>query len=139
MSKELIITNGDSAADLLRTTLDNCDVLPWRDVLHEGSVPFTKDLPALSLIRAEYLSNKYSLELPQTVRNFKDRDDALQETCKFDRVVLWFEHELYDQLQLIQILDFFASYPLMGTRVYLVQADDFLSEQSSKTIVRLRA
>ena len=70
MTKELIITNGDSAADLLRAAYGNCVVLPWRDVLHEGPVPFTK-------------------ELPQTVRNFKDRDDALQETYKFDRVVLW--------------------------------------------------
>ena len=26
----------------------------------------------------------------------------------FDRIELWFEHDLYDQLQLLQILAFFA-------------------------------
>jgi hypothetical protein len=31
-----------------------------------------------------------------------------------DEVVLWFEHDLYDQLQLLQLLDWFAEHPPQG-------------------------
>ena len=51
------------------------------------------------------------------------------------RIELWFEHDLYDQLQLIQILSFFADeHRTEGLR--LVQADDFLGRQSAETILR---
>ncbi len=134
MNKVLIITNGDSAAAILQKVYSDCAVLPWRDVLHEGPVPFTEDLSSLSLLRAEYLSNEYSLDLNQTIGDFKERDEILQRYKKIDRIVLWFEHDLYDQLQLIQILDYFATVPLCGTLVHLVQADDFLGEQTIETI-----
>ena len=136
MVKELIITNGDSAADTLQAAYEECDVLPWRDVLHEGPVPLTQDLPSLSRFRAEYLAATYSLEFDVTVRNFKERDDALLDTSRFDKVTLWFEHDVYDQLQLIQILDCFASNPQRGRSVNLVQADDFIGKQSSETLTR---
>ena len=35
---DLIITNGDSAADLLRLAGREGVILPWRDVLHEGPI-----------------------------------------------------------------------------------------------------
>ena len=106
--------------------------------MHEGPVPITGDLPTLSRIRSEHLANKYALDLTQTIRNFKKRDDLLLNHNRFDNVILWFEHDLYDQLQLIQILDFFASNRRQGTSIYLVQADDFLGEQSSKAIVKFK-
>ena len=34
----LIITNGDSAADLLAAAGQGGTILPWRDVLHEGPI-----------------------------------------------------------------------------------------------------
>ncbi len=135
MAKNLIITNGDSAAEILRAAFGGYDVLPWRDVLHEGPAPLTKDLHALSSIRAQYLSATYSVELKQTIGNFKDRDNLLRDWSKFESVVLWFEHDLYDQLQLIQILDFFASSQQNCDSIYIVQADEYLSEQNLEEIV----
>jgi hypothetical protein len=35
---DLIITNGDAAGELLRRATPGTEVLPWRDVLHEGPV-----------------------------------------------------------------------------------------------------
>ncbi|MGI9511113.1 MAG: hypothetical protein ACR2QJ_17380 [Geminicoccaceae bacterium] len=35
---DLVITNGDSAADRLRAAGCKAGILPWRDVLHDGPV-----------------------------------------------------------------------------------------------------
>ncbi len=42
---------------------------------------------------------------------FHERDAALRTAGSHEEVVLWFEHDLYDQLQLIQLLDWFAAHP----------------------------
>ncbi len=39
---------------------------------------------------------------------FRARDAIFRRHGEFKTVVLWFEHDLYDQLQLLQILDFLA-------------------------------
>jgi hypothetical protein len=85
------------------------EILPWRDVLHEGPVPADLSLSELSRVRAEWLA-KVGFATPGEVeRDFMDRDDLLRRYCDFDEVILWFEWDLYDQLQLLQILDFFSS------------------------------
>lgn len=113
----LHITNGDAAGTLLKGTPGvEGDILPWRDVLHEGPVPAGLSLEELSLVRADFLS--FSLKFSpvggghspdrETIRaDFQTRDRRLHATRGEDEAVLWFEHDLYDQLQLIQILDWF--------------------------------
>jgi hypothetical protein len=82
----------------------------WRDVLHEGPVPAV-DAAELSRVRSRFLTGE-----PDA---FAERDRALAEATE---LVLWFEHDLYDQLQLIQVL---ASSPLPAR---LAQADTYLGE-----------
>lgn len=85
------------------------DVLAWRDVLHEGPVPAHLSLDELSDVRANYLAHEGAGELENVRRDFAARDDILRRFTDYDEVVLWFEWDLYDQLQLIQLLDFFAA------------------------------
>jgi hypothetical protein len=81
------------------------------DVLHEGPVP---DLPEdeLRRVRARFLGDG---ALPR----LEARDRAL---AGAERLVLWFEHDLYDQLQLVQVL---AS---TSAPAELVQTDTYLGE-----------
>jgi hypothetical protein len=51
---------------------------------------------------------------------------------EFESVVLWFEHDLYDQLQLIQLLDFFATERREG--LYLIQAGRYLGLEKPKAL-----
>ncbi|HEU4557285.1 MAG TPA: DUF1835 domain-containing protein [Longimicrobium sp.] len=102
----LHITNGDAAGDLLRG-LGIGEVLCWRDVLHDGPVPAGLDLPGLSAVRARFIGN--GLDEDEVARDFAERDATLAGCRNRDEVVLWFEHDLYDQLQLIQVLDWFAA------------------------------
>jgi hypothetical protein len=101
----LHITNGDSAAGLIRASGLPGDVLPWRDPMHHGPMPPDIDLAALSAVRAAYLSGPgHSAD-----SEFQARDAALRQSLEFEAVVLWFEHDLLDQLQILQVLDWFAA------------------------------
>jgi hypothetical protein len=107
----LHVTNGDSAAERIRAAGVEGTILPWRDVLHEGPVPAGLPLERLSLVRAEFLASAGAGALEAVRREFAERDRALMASARENEVVLWFEHDLYDQLQLIQLLDWFADRP----------------------------
>src|SRR4051794_32397707 len=109
----LHVTNGESAANTLRET--GRSVLAWDDALHEGPVP---DVPPAELrrLRARFLADAGWGTVP-AIRAELDRRDEL--VLEAESVVLWFEHDLYDQLQLIQILS-------LVERADLVQTDRFL-------------
>lgn len=108
----LHITNGDSAGDTIAECGLEGDVLPWRDVLHEGPVPGGLDLDAMSAVRARFLSEgDTSPRRSQIESDFRNRDARLRRTESVESVVLWFEADLYDQLQLIQLLHWFQRHP----------------------------
>lgn len=104
----LNITNGDSAVETMKKAGVAGDFLPWRDVLHDGPVISDFSLEALSELRAQFITNRGWGELSAIKKGFVDRDNKLKSYQDYDKVVLWFEHDLYDQLQIIQILDWFS-------------------------------
>lgn len=118
----LHVTNGDSAATLLRAGGCQGRILPWRDVLHEGPVP-ALDLAELSRVRAAFLAGRDWGKLTELQASFESRDRVLNGCAEFAEVVLWFEHDLYDQLQLAQILSVLARHPRCRTRVSLICID----------------
>jgi hypothetical protein len=52
----LCITNGDSAAALIELSGVSGDVLPWRDVLHEGPDPSGLSFDELREVRANFIA-----------------------------------------------------------------------------------
>jgi hypothetical protein len=100
----LHITNGDSAGNTLRQTTLGGAVLPWQDTLHEGPVPA---LPRRELLhtRAGFLADCGWGGRQALLSSLERRDRQLLEALRDDlEVVLWFEHDLYDQLQLLDVL-----------------------------------
>ena len=107
----LHITNGDSAAQLIRATGIAGTVLAWRDVLHEGPVPAGLSLHALGEVRAHFLVEPgWAVSFQETLREFRERDAILEAGLGEDEIVLWFEADLYDQLQIIQILEWIGKH-----------------------------
>jgi hypothetical protein len=100
----LHVTNGDSAGSTLRQTSLGGAVLPWQDVLHEGPVPRG---PRRELLRARaaFLSGCGWGGRAAILASLERRDRQLLDALR-DRqhVVLWFEHDLYDQLQVLDVL-----------------------------------
>jgi DNA-binding transcriptional MerR regulator len=100
----LHVTNGESAGNTLRQTGLGGAVLPWQDVLHEGPVPDVSRAELLR-VRARFLSD-CGWGRQSTIRASLERRDRQLRAALRDgrRLVLWFEHDLYDQLQLLDAL-----------------------------------
>lgn len=116
----LHVTNGDIAAALIRQTGVLGEVIAWRDALHAGPVPGGLPLERMSETRARFISACGWASFTETIRQFSARDAALRSAR---RVTLWFEHDVYDQLQLIQILATLAQQP--DTTATLIAIDRF--------------
>jgi hypothetical protein len=101
----LHVTNGDGAGDQLRRTALPGAVLAWQDVLHEGPLaPVAPD--ELRRFRAEFLGGGGWGDPKAILAELERRDALLRETLQAGGdVVLWFEHDLFDQLQVLQILE----------------------------------
>jgi DNA-binding transcriptional MerR regulator len=117
----LHVTNGESAGNTLRQTGLGGAVLSWQDVLHEGPVPAVP--PAeLRVVRARFLSECGWGSERSLLDAFERRDRLFEHALEAQtRVVLWFEADVYDQLQLLQALAVAGE-----AEVELIQADEDL-------------
>jgi hypothetical protein len=124
--KPLHITNGDVAAERIRGSILPGEVLPWGDLLHEGPVPSGLSLDEMSRVRARFIAGAmWGLRYEQLLLRFAERDRLLAAFKRSDEVVLWFEHDLVDQLQLLQILQWFARRESPRTRLSLICVREF--------------
>ena len=130
----LIITNGDSAGALLKEAGRAEIILPWRDILHEGPI-VGGPLETCSATRCDWLATRFGIDAREIAADFAERDGLMRRHGEFDTIELWFEHDLYDQLQIVQVLSFFADENRSGG-LLLVQADDFLGREQAETVLR---
>lgn len=134
MTNVLHITNGDSAVSLLREAGITGHYLPWRDVLHDGPVPGDLSLEELSKVRAKFIADMGWASHADAEQDFNDRDDTLKNCFGYSKVLLWFEHDLYDQLQILQILDWFAEQDMDGFEVGLICTEQYLGHMTPDSI-----
>jgi Domain of unknown function (DUF1835) len=138
MKKILNITNGDVTVDLMRQAKIPGDFLPWQDVLHEGPVPGGLSLKELSSVRAWFISKQGWASEQDAFKTFHERDNELFNFSDYDQIILWFENDLYDQLQLLQILDWLIKHEWGDTKITNIGEDGYLSLLSTSEISRLQ-
>jgi hypothetical protein len=130
------VTNGDSAGDTLRQTSLGGVVLPWRDVLHAGPVP---DVPRRELLRtrAAFLSGCGWGGEEALMSSLEERDRQLIQALRDgQQVILWLEHDLYDQLQLLDVLTLAAG---TGGKLELIVIGSFRGKPSFRGLGELTA
>jgi hypothetical protein len=128
----LHITNGSAITPFMREAGIVGHIVPWDDVLHEGPVRAGLNVAAMREARADFLASCGWGSRDEIMRSLGARDAALEAASSgirvhglhVDEIVLWFEHDLYDQLQILQILD---RLPLDGGPLLTaVPGDDYL-------------
>lgn len=138
MKNVLNITNGDSAIETMKEADISGEFLPWRDVLHDGPVPADLSLEDLSEVRAQFISDCGWGDWAEIQRGFIERDSQLRGCNEYEKILLWFEHDLYDQLQILQILDWFHHFPVHdGVVLSLICTDRYLGWLSADEMVDL--
>ncbi|MFF4623276.1 hypothetical protein [Nonomuraea jabiensis] len=116
MAAALHISNGD-CTDLAGTGLARRIVF-WRDVLHEGPVP-ALGREELRRVRVAFLAGAHGVDGGEVLRMFLERDAAV-EANRGGEYVLWFEADLYDQLQIVEILAWLAELGVPAGAVTLI-------------------
>lgn len=132
----LNITNGDSSVELMALAKVDGQYLPWRDVLHIGPLADTTNLEVFSRQRAKFLSDYGLGSYPSLLKDFNQRDHCIKQLTPRDCVVLWFEHDLYDQLQLCQILSHLYSRELCDN-VSLINPPTHLGHHTPASFAKL--
>jgi hypothetical protein len=113
-------TNGSIVVEALVAGGVPGRVVACADPLHDGPC-----LPGLTRARwndtrARFLAGSERLTVDEIRRDFESRDAAIDEAARADEVVLWFEHDLFDQLNLIWLLDALTGAGTPERRVRLV-------------------
>jgi hypothetical protein len=106
-------------------------------VLHEGPVRAGLSLEELSRERAAFIAATGWASREEAERQFHERDAAFRRAGEHDEIVLWFEHDLYDQLQLIQVLDILSA--LRGPPISMVCEAEYLGSMTPERAAELFA
>jgi hypothetical protein len=121
----LHIHNGDSSANILKESGLPGEHLAWREALIAGPVPQNLSQDEWRRVRAAHLSEAYDLKQEDCARSLLEQERALSDFSRHQEVVLWFEHDLFCQLHLIYLLQWFARHELGATKLSLICIDSF--------------
>ena len=133
----LHIHNGDSTANTLREFGFPGEHLAFQEVLMEGPTPGGLSPEEWVRIRAKFLAESYELKLEDSEKGLLKQEAALARFTEHDETILWFEHDLFCQINLIYLLDWFAKQPKANTRLSLVCIDRFPGKESFRGLGEL--
>src|SRR6266404_7405497 len=121
----LHIHNGDSTAGTAKKSTIPGEHLAWREAMVCGPTPTGLSAEEFLQLRAKHLSEAYSVSLEHCERDLRAQAEALARSLDHEEVVLWFEHDLFCQVHLIYLLDWFAQNELGQTRLSLICINEF--------------
>ena len=105
----LHVANGHATTGLIELSGVPGRTEIWADPLNEGPVPGNVSDDELLLIRARFLASQHeSGDVAADLRRWRE---AVDHDAGYDELVLWFEHDLFDQLNLIQLLTHLGGKP----------------------------
>jgi hypothetical protein len=100
----LHVANGTCTTDIIKRAGIPGRVSIWADVLYEGPVPDGLSDEELLHVRARFLAEPTEAAYTEVVNGLRGWRAAIDEHLSYDELVLWFEHDLFDQLNLAQLL-----------------------------------
>ncbi|MCA0756256.1 DUF1835 domain-containing protein [Paenibacillus sp. N4] len=123
----LHIVNGDSVGNKLKQGGMEGDVFVWREIYTEGPVFRRPEQPENSLARGQFLEQKLGIPLKEWLDGAEGLRRQLEELSHYDEVVLWFEHDLFDQTMLCRLLHGLAAQNLGNTKLQLLSIGEYPS------------
>lgn len=125
MKQLLHILNGDSTLSMMNKQKIAGDKVVWREVLCEGKTIPTIGSPEFWKERIQFFESFFEVENTQfkdfTIKEF----DKLKNFQSYDEVVLWFEHDLFCQINMIAMISWLAQQNKGKTTISLVCLGEF--------------
>jgi hypothetical protein len=120
----LHVMNGDAMRPIFAGANLPGVMTVYADALHEGPVPADLSDAQLREVRARYIAGP-AASWEMVAEGLRQWAAPLEAFDQYDEVVLWFEHDLFDQLLLIRHLAWFAGRSLGRTRLSLICIGSF--------------
>jgi len=120
MANTLHIVNGDSTAHILSKSSINGDVVVWREMLCEGPVFNDVGTDQFWKIRYEFYENEFG------IKKLDYFDKSIKEIVKLEdlegykEVVLWFEYDLFCQVNLMALCFYLINSYRKDIRYFLI-------------------
>lgn len=121
----LHLHNGDSSANVLKESGLPGEHVAWREALICGPTPLNLSADEWHSVRAAHLAEAYEVKPEDCLRDLMEQERALNDFPRHEEIVLWFEHDLFCQLHLVYLLQWFAARELGQTKLSLVCVDSF--------------
>lgn len=121
----LHIVNGDSVGNMLKQGIVQGDVLVWREVYSAGPNFVNPAGEQERAFRAKILEQSMGIPSAEYMAGCAEQEKRLQDYSRYEEVVLWFEHDLFDQSMLAYLLHWFKGKSLGRTRLSLLCIGEF--------------
>ncbi|MRN53499.1 DUF1835 domain-containing protein [Paenibacillus monticola] len=121
----LHIVNGDSVGEKLKQGVVQGDILVWREVYSAGPIFANPAGEKERSLRARVLEDTLGIPTGEYTKGCKEQEQRLREFNTHDEVVLWFEHDLFDQSMLAYLLHWFKGQKLGNTKLSLLNIGEF--------------
>jgi len=132
----LHLHNGDSSANTARQSSLSGEHFAFREALVDGPTPAGLSRVDWRRLRAQHLAASYGVDLAECERGLLAQEKQLERSADQDEVVLWFEHDLFCQVHLIYLLDWFAA-QRSSTKLSLVCIGEFPRRQNFRGLGEL--
>lgn len=135
----LHIHNGDASAHVAKQSSIPGEHFAWREALIDGPAPVAADEEEWRRVRARHLSDAYGVELAECERESIAQEQKLASFADYEEVVLWFEHDLFCQVHLMYLLNWFANRDLGKTKLSLICIGSFPGRENFRGLGELSA
>ena len=103
MNKTIHIVNGDSTAQILSKTSIEGEVIVWREMLCEGDLHKDVGSDKFWLARYNYFENEVGVPRLEYFDKSVKEIQKIEEISKNSEVILWFEYDLFCQVNLLAL------------------------------------
>ncbi|MGH7231631.1 MAG: DUF1835 domain-containing protein [Nitrospiraceae bacterium] len=118
----LHIRCGDDILEKLKEAGLPGEFIRWADALCQGPTPAGLEPDEWRRMRARHAEAYYGVSFEMGM-DFLGQDQDLEQFKHHDEVLLWFEHDLFDQIVLVYLLNWFSKRDLSRRTVFLICPD----------------
>ncbi|HKN85410.1 MAG TPA: DUF1835 domain-containing protein [Nitrospiraceae bacterium] len=113
------------------------DRIRWADALCQGPTPTGLDEHEWRRIRARHAKDFYGMPYDEAMEFLRKQDENLLRFRDHDEIVLWFEHDMFDQVVLIYLLDWSGRQDVGHRRVSLICPNQHLGFMDREQLAQL--
>lgn len=120
----LHLVNGQCTLDILDKTSIPGEKISVDDILMEGPLPDYLNDETAWRKRASWLQKRFGISETEYLRNAQEREKILAQCSAINEVTLWYENDVFCQINFLYILQRLAEIDPTRTRLYEVCPDE---------------